>query len=1114
MTTVESTGYFKKQFQTVDFYDQISKEREFFNKLKRRGMDPSLQIESSFEDFLPDKLAALFDEPILAEIIRSCLPNPDRLSLCLELMNKLDHIYKENTIQEKCDKILRRILGLLTDGVTIAPLDGLGSITVDPVDNFLRIEVSGPIRSAGGSICAQIFLMGEYLRLKYNLNKYNPTEEEIDRGIAESLAYIKKHPSQIRPAREELEFVLKNCPIMVDATESEKEQVPIHKYLPRIPKPRIRGGLALVIIEGFILKALKLVPIAKELKIDHQWITQLCKLGASYRKIGGSRGGDKDSRYSLTIGRPLISTSENPRGLSVRIGTSPTVALCGVNVTEELIDLLKFINIGSQLVVSAPGKAMCISGTCSDLRKPLVKYIDGVRPYSIGTSDQVLEILDVGEVLVSVGDYIESNKQIPPRDYCKGMFRYHTNNEIDIDSLSTQSLLNLYKKYPNVKIPSPISLPLNNISYNQFLKIRAFDLDSLQSKDEEILKLLESINVEYFMDSQGKITITNRLILEHYLARDLNISFVGYSDSLLQKPVAGSGLIEYINSLSQDRIMLGERGTYTITARVGRAESVNLTKLKPKNCHSLCEYKSGSSTELFWNSLKRNPYGYGKYKMRSCSNCGITPFSRCFSCDTPTSLVGKCMDCGVIFPWSNRLQHAEHKCQFTIPLTIDYLKELDLCKLELGEDESIIDYTKQVKLKESSHKVAYPQPFIKGLLRANLGLPVTKDGTFRICSPNLPTTHFTPRECHTSIKNLIRLGYTEDIHGNQLTQQDQILALKIHDVIIAQESVPIFINACKYLDILIHRHYKGPVDYFNVLSADDLIGVSVYSISPHTSNAPLGRIIGYTINRGFYSHPLAITNRRRDCDGDIDGWGLLADSLLNSGKLYCEGKMGALMSVPLNFSQKLYIDEVGKEILAREIVSDYYFSYGLDNTKSHLVKELKKIMRVEHNLDRKIIPPEEYHFNTPGFKLNSRNNINYYLDCESNEEKIDLVLKLSNVLVGVNQTESIIGLIEGHLIPDYIGNLNAYFKQKLKCSVCKMDYEVEPLDMYCLKCKKGIIKQTVYKGMVLKYIKLIKKLKKLVVLPSALEERLEMIFENIRTTFENDKSNLRDLLDE
>ena len=557
---------------------------------------------------------------------------------------------------------------------------------------------------------------------------------------------------------------------------------------------------------------------------------------------------------------------------------------------------------------------------------------------------------------------------------------------------------------------------------------------------------------------------------------------------------------------------LGQRGTCTITARVGRAESVNLTKLKPKNCHSLSEYKGSSSTELFWSAIKKNPYGYGKYRLRSCENCGLTPYTHCFSCKGPTKLVGNCLDCKVIFPLELKSVHQDHKCDFSIRIRLNYLKQIDLAREELKQDQGVLNFSKQVKLKESSGKIPYPEPFIKGILRANYDLPVTKDGTFRICSPNLSTTHFTPRECHTSVKVLRELGYLTDIYGRSLMQVDQILALNFHDVIIAQDSIPMFINGCRYMDILIHRHYGGPKDFFNITSKEQLTGLSVYSISPHTSNSPIGRIIGYTINRGFYSHPLAITNRRRDCDGDIDGWGLLADSLVNCGKIYCEGKMGALMSVPLNFSRRLYIDEVGKEILAREIVTDYYSSYGLSNTREHSVKELKTIPRVGHHLEEKFIPAQNYGFNTPGFRLNTRNNLNSYLDCESNEEKIDLVLRLSRILPGVDQNESILGLIEGHLIPDYIGNLNAYFKQKLKCSVCKMDYEVEPLDLYCLKCKKGVIKQTVYKGMVLKYIKLIKKLKKLVELPPALEERLAMIFENIRTTFENDKSNLRDLL--
>ena len=115
----------------------------------------------------------------------------------------------------------------------------------------------------------------------------------------------------------------------------------------------------------------------------------------------------------------------------------------------------------------------------------------------------------------------------------------------------------------------------------------------------------------------------------------------------------------------------------------------------------------------------------------------------------------------------------------------------------------------------------------------------------------------------------------------------------------------------------------------------------------------------------------------------------------------------------------------------------------------------------------------------------------------------------------LDQTDCIIGLIEGHLIPDFIGNMNAYFKQSIKCDFCKKVFLVEPLDLKCLYCHVGKLRYTVYPGMVVKYVDLIKNLQKNFQLPTSLKARLANLMDLANSTFKSPKStNLRNLLDE
>ena len=127
-----------------------------------------------------------------------------------------------------------------------------------------------------------------------------------------------------------------------------------------------------------------------------------------------------------------------------------------------------FINIGSHLIIDSPGKGCVITGCCSDLNPPVVRYKDGVRTYQIGTRQQVLEIIDSGQVLFSLGDFIQFNAVLPKRDYCNGLFRSQTKYKIDPNTITQHQIFSL--KVP--KIPSKYGLYLNNITLAEFKKLK------------------------------------------------------------------------------------------------------------------------------------------------------------------------------------------------------------------------------------------------------------------------------------------------------------------------------------------------------------------------------------------------------------------------------------------------------------------------------------------------------------------------------------------------------------------------------------------------------------------------------------------------------------------
>lgn len=1110
-------SYFKNNIFDADLQVQLKRQEEYVKKLKKNKDDPSDSFEAKFVNTVLDRMENMFKEPDLAELIGSCYPQSDRMELVKKVIEKLLQKYEKKDAEFKYDRIIRIVTALLTEAVVTAPLDGIDQITIDPTENFGRISFAGPIRATGGTIQGLIVVIAEYLAKKLGLSRYVPTVEQVQRGVSQCMTYCRLRNTQgKKPSTMELEHIIRNSYIMIDGTESENEEVLTHKYLPRIKKPRIRGGMCLVIIEGLLVRAPKIHNYLKQFDIDNKSNQELMDMMKDEKSTESS----KQDQLVLTIGRPLISLENKSKGLKLRIGTTPTIGLCSCNVHPSLIKIIKFINIGSQLVVSLPGKGTTIGGLCEDLNPPIVKYKDGgVREYE-GNDQNIEKIMDLGEILFCSGEFIEYKKQLPLRDYCNGQFRRDTNYEVDPLNLSEVEIVEISKKYPRAKIVPKYGLYLNSLSFSQYLKLReGYKTKGYFEVEGPWVGLLDKLVVPYSIE-EGKIILKYKKIFEHYMFLDELFTYTDYVDYVKEIDVNNSYLIQFLNFRYPNRTLLCEKGRASIKARVGRAQSVNMTKMKQKGTatevHSLCEYNAfKSDTENFWQSLKKHKYSLGNFELRYCENCKQEKiYSKC-DCGAITIKKIYCKSCNIYVDLEEQKVHKEHSIKKKLKVKRDLQKEIqDVRSMELIKNTKIIDYKKNMRCKKCSTATPYPEPLIKGILRSKYRIPVSKDGTFRIVNPNLATTHFRIREIGITLEEANKLGYVNDEKGVPYNL-DSIIPLNANDVIISYKAADYLLKGFLYLDELVQTYYDQKEPYLDPHSYKDLLGVLLYSISPHTSNGVVNRIIGFIENYGVYAHPLVVVARRRDLDGDIDAYGPLLDLGLNGSMEYVsKNRTGALMSIPLSLSTKFLLDQVGKEILEREVCSDYYDAFdGLSNNRKYKPIELKKISRVEDFVS-KGLSEKEYLYNTPRFILTNYNSKNLYRDLGSSVEKVSEVIKLMNILPDVNPSKTATGLIEGHLLPDIIGNLNAYFRQKLKCDYCKKIFNVNPLTKKCLYCNIGNMKYTVYPGMVTKYLKIINQIRsnKDIKLSNVLQQRIcnyEKILKGLFTT----KNALTDLLD-
>ena len=169
-----------------------------------------------------------------------------------------------------------------------------------------------------------------------------------------------------------------------------------------------------------------------------------------------------------------------------------------------------------------------------------------------------------------------------------------------------------------------------------------------------------------------------------------------------------------------------------------------------------------------------------------------------------------------------------------------------------------------------SNKAKMPENIIKGIYRAKYDIAVNKDGTTRYDATELPLTHFKPKEIETGIEKLKELGYTKDIKGQPLTNDNQLLELLPQDIILPQyEAIEkgcgtIMTNVAKFIDEILVKVYKLP-PFYNVKKKEDLVGHLVIGLAPHISAGTVGRIIGFSQTQSILTHPMYHAGLRRDC---------------------------------------------------------------------------------------------------------------------------------------------------------------------------------------------------------------------------------------------------------
>ena len=1090
----------------MDYFDRLESETRILydiaNEARSKGFDVETKTEVPLAKDLAERVEGLVGPEGIAKRIKELEENMGREEVAFEIAAEIASSKFELTgekadydDEQRCDQGLRTALAILTEGVVAAPLEGISQVKIK--DNFdsskyIAVYFAGPIRSAGGTAAALAVLLGDKIRRSIGIDAFKPIEDEIERYVEEVELYESEVTNlQYSPTPEEVRFAANNIPVEVTGEPTDQVEVS-HRDLERVETNNIRGGALLAMVEGVIQKSKKIHKISNKLDLNWEWLTEYSK---PKKEESSSDDSEKEEvvsepKYIQDIigGRPVLGYPSEKGGFRLRYGRSRNTGLATMGVHPATMALLDFLAVGTQLKIEYPGKGNCvvpvdsIEGPVVKLKNGDVVVINSVKQARKLKKD-VVEILFLGDMLVAFGEFLRNNQPLYPSGWCEewwiGLLKesesFSENDDLDLyrleyEHIPAREAFELSEKY-NIPLHPKYTYCYNDVTVddlNALIDLLNESKDNYDSDNGLNLKLsypkrtLEIIGVPHIV-SDGEVVI------------DADTSYA-LIHTLIDKLPKENTTIEAINEVSE--IEIKNKAPAYIGTRVGRPEKSKERLMKPAP-HGLFPIGNyGGSQRLIGNAAKKGTIKV-ELSRRKCTNpsCKLTSFSSiCPTCGSPTEIGN---------PESKKINLAGMLRKASDNVNV---RKVDKIK-------GVVGMISESKL---------PEPLEKGILRAKNEVFTFKDGTIRHDSTDLPLTHFVPKEIGVSVEKLLEMGYDKDCYGDPIENEDQIIELKVQDVVISNNCADYLVNTAHFIDDELTKFYKMD-SFYNVKTKTDLIGHLIAGLAPHTSAGVLGRIVGFTKALGCYAHPYFHSAKRRNCDSDEDAVMLLLDALINFSKTYLPNTRGGSMDAPLVLSSRIDPEEIDDESHNLDIYARFPVEF-YDRTYSPL--KPAEVLDLIDNVEKHLGTPEQYEglmFSHHTSSIHAGPTVCLYKRLPSMREKVEAQIELAEKIRAVDQRGVVEKVLSSHFLPDIMGNSRAFSRQKVRCTKCNSKYRRIPLNGKCSNCGGNLI-LSVSKGSVQKYLEISQDLVNRYPVSSYLKQRLEIQEFGIKSLFESDKS--------
>jgi len=1108
---------------------------------RAKGLDPSSKVEVPLAMSLAEKSVKL---------IASVYPQLDDERIVKRILElektygKLDPtVYfkiAEEIAREKYCKfgsLLQAIeagarvgFAYLTLAVVSSPIEGFTELKLGKTkkgEDYFIAYFSGPIRSAGTTASCMALMIIDYLRETFGFAKYDPTEQEVKRYITENTDYHERITNlQYMPTEEEMEFLAKNLPIQISGDPTENKEVSNFKDLERVETNLIRGGMCLIFSEGLAQKAAKGFRLYNNAKSNGikmtGWDFLKDYIDIHKKRETGSKEVVATYIKDIVAGRPVFSHPSRSGGFRLRYGRSRVNGFSATSVHPSLMAITdSFLSTGTQLKLEKPTKG-CIITSCDSIDGPVVKLKDGSvrKPKNFEEAkklyNDIEEILYLGDLLFPVGDVINRNYVLLKPGYVEEWWELELrkagfDEKIDMFKVDFQKAAELSEKY-KIPLHPRFIYYWSQINYQQFLDF----LDWLGHSSVREGKLLFPYNkTERERFSKGKRVLellgaeqevaTENVVLQEDDSKALlfNLGITGEMlgeevDSIAGKIKEG-GVLEIINRLSKYTIK--DKAGNFIGARMGRPEKAKLRKLVGSPNGLFPVGQEGGRMRSLLESVEVGSVR-GDFPIYYCKKCQQeTIYYICENCGEKTEKLHFCPECQQKFAKEKCPQHGKGLKYSTRRIDIKHFFDSAVAKLGMGKNE-IPAMIKGVRGTSSEDHT--PEHLAKGILRAKHRLCVNKDGTVRYDMTELPITHFKPKEISISTEKLKEMGYKRDINGKELENEEQILELMPHDIILPccpdskdEKADEVFISVSRFLDDLLVRFYKLK-PFYNIGDRGDLVGHLAVCMSPHNCAGVVARIIGFSKVQGLFASPYMHAAVRRDCDGDELACMLLLDVLINFSRRFLPAHRGGTQDAPLVLNSKINAGEVDDQILDFEVEKYPLELYQMAEQSKHSSEFRIETVKTRLKNNQNTFTNIKFTHDSSDFNLGVLNSS--YKTIPTMQEKVSKQMALVEKLRAVDTGDVARLIIDRHFIRDIKGNLRKFSQQVFRCVKCNEKFRRPPLSGKCSKCSGKII-FTISEGGIIKYLEPALSLASNFDVPPYVKQNLELTKKYIESIF-------------